>query len=138
MKKVNLKAVAGEFEMISNDVHLFYNKKTGEFDFYTDLDDGIEGNNAEKFKNAAWIACPNQWDINEYSIMTDFVKTVSDNHKNELLCVALEGKGAFRRFKDTLHRVNLTDEWYEFKQKAFMKIAKKWCDEHEIKYDDEI
>ena len=143
MKKVNLKAAADEFEIISDEIHLFYNTKTGEFDSYTDFDDDIDGiddkdSNAEKFKNKAWIACPSQWDINEYRIMTDFAETVTDLHKNELLCVALRGSGAFRRFKDTLHRTNLLDKWYEFKQKAFMKIAKEWCDEHRIKYDDDI
>jgi hypothetical protein len=45
-------------------------------------------------------------------MMVSFVETVSDSHKNELLCVALEGAGAFRRFKDTLYRIDLTDEWY--------------------------
>jgi hypothetical protein len=134
MKKINLKVAADEFETISDGIYLFYNTKTGKFDFYTDLDD--KDNNAEKFKNAAWVACPSQRDINGYNIMVDFAENVADSHKSELLFVALEGKGAFRRFKDTLHRVNLIDEWYEFKRKAFMEIAKEWCDEHNIKYDD--
>jgi len=136
--KVDLKVVASEFEIISDNIHLFYNKKTGEFDSYLDFDDGMDDkdNSAEKFKNAVWVACPSQWDIDEYSIMADFAETVSDSHKSELLCIALRGSGAFRRFKDTAHCLGLIDEWYEFKQKTFMKIAKDWCDKHKIKYDD--
>jgi hypothetical protein len=67
---------------------------------------------AKKFKGKAWVAAPSQYDIDEYHMMVSFVETVSDSHKNELLCVALEGTGAFRRFKDTLYRIDLTDEWY--------------------------
>ena len=56
---------------------------------------------------------------------------------NELLHVALEGRGAFRRFKDTLHRVGLTNEWYAFKRKAYIEIAREWCVENEIEYTDD-
>jgi aminoglycoside 6'-N-acetyltransferase I len=66
--------------------------------------------------------------------MEDFADTVSDLRKNELLYVALEGRGAFRRFKDTLHRVGLSDEWYTFKHKAYVGIAREWCRENGIEY----
>ena len=38
MKKLNLHAVAEEFEMIGNETHLFFNRETGEFDAYFDYD----------------------------------------------------------------------------------------------------
>jgi hypothetical protein len=131
--KLDLNAAAGEFECISNGVNLFYNIKTGEFDFYTDLmkDDGID---ASKFNGEDWVAAPSQYDIDGYRIMVDFVKTVSDSHKNELLCAALEGAGVFRRFKDTLHRVDLTEEWYAFKHKVYVEIVKGWCKDKGIGY----
>ena len=132
MKKpeLDLNVVAEEFESSSFGIYSFYNKKTGEFDFYTDEDD----TDADKFKDKVWMATPPQQDFDEYHIMEDFVNTVSDPHKNELLCVALEGAGAFRRFKDTLYRVDLTNEWYAFKRKAYIEIAKWWCEKNGIKY----
>jgi hypothetical protein len=36
MKKLDLKEVANEFEMISDEHELFYNIETGEFEFYLD------------------------------------------------------------------------------------------------------
>ncbi|MCL1918622.1 MAG: UPF0158 family protein [Peptococcaceae bacterium] len=134
MKKIDLNMVAEEFEMINPETHVFYNIETGCFDFYSDLY-GSPDDDTEKFEDEAWIAAPHHWDIREYDMMENFTETVSDQHKNELLCVALEGKGAFRRFKDTLHRVGLTDEWYRFKREAYVKIAKEWCDENGIEYD---
>jgi hypothetical protein len=68
--------------------------------------------------------------------MTDFAYNVTDPRANELLCIALEGKGAFRRFKDTLHRVDLADEWYAFKRSAYIVAVKRWCDRNEIPYED--
>jgi hypothetical protein len=89
---------------------------------------------ASKFKDKDWVAAPSQYDIHEFRIMVDFVKTVSDSHKNELLSVALNGAGAFRKFKDTLARVNLTEEWRAFKRKTYVRIARGWCKENEIEY----
>ncbi|MCL2689810.1 MAG: UPF0158 family protein [Chitinispirillia bacterium] len=133
MKKLDLNAAADEFEIIGDERHLFYNKETGEFDFYSDFMDE-EDANAEKFDDDAWIAAPSQEYIGEYDIMVDFAETISDPRKSELLCVALEGKGAFRRFKDTLHRVDLADEWYAFRRKAFLEVAREWCERKGIEY----
>ena len=133
MKKLDLSAAADEFEMIGDETHLFYNTETGEFDFYSDYM-GTEDADAEKFEDDAWIAAPRQWDIGEYDMMVDFIETVTNQHKNELLSVALEGKGAFRRFKDTLRRVGLEDKWYAFKHEAYIEIARRWCEDNKIEY----
>jgi len=66
--------------------------------------------------------------------MEDFIDTVSNQQKNELLSVSIEGRGAFRRFKDTLYRVDLVDEWYSFKHEAFIEVAREWCERHGIRY----
>ena len=71
-------------------------------------------------------------------MMVDFAETVSDVHKKDKLLIALQGKGAFRRFKDTLHYVELTDEWHAFKKQAYVEIARNWCEEMEIPYIDDI
>jgi hypothetical protein len=133
MKKVDLNDAAEEFETISSDTRLFYNKSTGEFDYYCCFY-GAEDEDTEKFEDDDWIAVPRQQDLNEYNIMVDFTETVTNPRKNELLSVALEGKGAFRRFKDTLYRVDLEDEWYAFKRKAFVEIAREWCEENSLRY----
>ena len=143
MKKLNLKTAANEFEIISSDVQLFYNKKTGEFDFYSEhidnenLDDDADSNDwQDKFNDDSWIAAPRPQDLNNYKIMVDFADTVTNSDKSELLCAALEGKGAFRRFKNALLRTDLLDEWYAFKHKAYTEIAKEWCEENGIEYAD--
>jgi len=133
MKKLDLTTAAEEFEMIDGETHLFYNVETGEFDFYGDYMDAADAD-AEKFDGAEWIAAPRQQELGEYGIMTEFAETVSNPRKNELLCVALNGRGAFRHFKDTLHQVGLANEWYAFKRQAYVEIAREWCEENGIEY----
>ena len=131
MKKIDLNRIAEEFEMINDDTHLFYNLETGEFDFYGDYME-LDDRDSKKFEDDVWIAAPSQRDLGEYDIMAEFADSITDSHANELLCVALEGKGAFRRFKDVLHSTGLADEWYSFKHNAYVKIARNWCEENDI------
>ena len=133
MKKMDLSQAAEEFEMIDAETHLFYDTETGEFDFYSDFMDSNEAR-AEKFMENRWIAAPSQRDIDEYDMMTRFADAVTDLRAKELLCVALEGRGAFRRFKDTLHRVGKAEEWYAFKREAYIDLAREWCDDNDIPY----
>jgi len=137
VKKLDLREAAREFEIIDFETNLFYNTKTGEFDYFNEYMDS-EYDDSEKFEKDCWIAAPSQRDIHEYDIMERFAETVTEPRANELLSVALEGKGAFRRFKDTLHRVGLTDEWYEYKYNTFIDLAREWCEENNIPYKDDI
>ena len=61
MKPLGLNVAAAEFEMIDDQLHLFYNKETGEFDFYTDFMDSNDAD-SEKFEDDAWVAAPSQYE----------------------------------------------------------------------------
>jgi len=61
--------------------------------------------------------------------MRDFVATVDDEHVAELLEVAINGRGAFRRFKDVL--LNYPEErerWFRFKDDRMEERARDWLD----------
>jgi len=131
--KLDLNKVADEFDVISAETSLFYNTETGIFEFYNEYME-IDDADSEKYDDDVWIVAPSQWDLDEYRVMQKFVGTVYDSHKSELLYSALYGKGAFRRFKDTLHRVDLVDEWYSYRHDTFVEIAREWCERHAIDY----
>jgi Uncharacterised protein family (UPF0158) len=66
-----------------------------------------------------------------YQWMVDFVDEVvapADKHAAETVSIALHGKGAFRRFKDTLHRVDdqWLQAWYQWKQTQLEAAIDEW------------
>ena len=62
-----------------------------------------------------------------YRDMVDFAATVSDDRLSGMLEVALEGKGAFRRFRDTLGRVpRERDRWREFEDRRLRERVDGW------------
>jgi ornithine cyclodeaminase/alanine dehydrogenase-like protein (mu-crystallin family) len=62
-------------------------------------------------------------EIGEYSIMEEFSENYPDAHIRDCLCIAISGKGAFRRFKDTVIRFGIQTEWYAYRDAAFLEFA---------------
>lgn len=78
---------------------------------------------------------PTQYDINEYSIMEDFIDEIDNEEVKYKLYDSIKGKGAFRRFKNTIYYLNLKTQWFDFKANALRKIAIEWCEENDISYE---
>jgi len=114
---------------------IFYNKETGEFDHYSEFADP-EKDDRIKFEDDCWIAAPDEYDIRELDIMADFAGSVADYRKGIQLREALDGDGAFRRFRVALKRVGLEGEWYAFRRGSFVDIARRWCMNNDIPFDD--
>jgi hypothetical protein len=65
-----------------------------------------------------------------YEDMEDFIATVEDEHLAELLEVSVDGKGAFRRFKDVLTRYpEERERWFRFKDERMEQRASEWLDD---------
>jgi hypothetical protein len=66
-----------------------------------------------------------------YQWMVDFVDEMvapADEHAAEKLSLALNGKGAFRRFKDTLHLLDdqWLQAWYQWRDKRLEAAVDEW------------
>lgn len=48
---------------------------------------------------------------------------------------AINGRGAFRMFKDTADDLGLLDEWYRFKERDELERAIRWCNDNDVPYD---
>ena len=73
----------------------------------------------------------------QWNWMSAFVETVKDEHFADLLDVAIQGRGAFRRFKDVLDRKPAErDRWYAFQKERMREAIRWWLCENEIEADD--
>jgi predicted nucleotidyltransferase len=62
-----------------------------------------------------------------YGDMEDFIARVSDRRAHDLLGRAIEGRGAFRRFKDTLLEFpELREAWFAFHDARMRRRAIDW------------
>lgn len=69
-----------------------------------------------------------------YRIMVGFAHTVKDENFQEKLFIALDGRGAFRRFKDVLFlNEDERQRFFKYKSESIKQIAEDWLEFEDIK-----
>ncbi len=70
----------------------------------------------------------------QYRWMERFIATVEDDELRRRLNIAIDGKGAFRRFKDALmsHPVD-RERWFAFRSERLRACMESWLTAHGIK-----
>ena len=81
-----------------------------------------------------YILVPNKYDVDEYSMMERFIYTIPSELIQSRLEELIQGKGAFRRFKDAIFNLGITEEWYKFRDECYKEFAKEWCEYHNIAF----
>jgi hypothetical protein len=79
---------------------------------------------------------PSKYEIDEYKMVKDFCLTIKDVKIQNILLITIEGKGAFRRFKDAVIELNIEMDWYSFRDRRYKDLAIEWCQNNDIEYID--
>lgn len=154
---IDLQKLISEMEIQFDEYKTFFNKKKGElvtvsYDNLRDIEDGeiappynvYSDWEKEELKNCQeiisdfenYIEIPSSFDIDEYNIMEDFCLSIEDDKLSNEMYSAIKGKGAFARFKEKIHRYNIENDWYDYKENRLKEIAINWCKDNDIKYKD--
>lgn len=131
---VTLSKIIEGLEMVNDITDCYYNPNKDEI-FLSDIgeyENLTEDEIDELFEKS--IILPTQYEINEYQIMADFIEIIENEKIKEKLKNIIQGKGAFRRFKDYCFQVNIIQDWYRFKEKKYKEIAIEWCKQNGLKY----
>jgi Uncharacterised protein family (UPF0158) len=77
--------------------------------------------------NSRFVEIPQADSRQGYEDMEAFIEMVSNRHLRELLQVAIQGKGAFRRFKDVLATYPQERErWFRFHDESLRQRVLDW------------
>ena len=79
--------------------------------------------------NQRYLQIPQEGSRDSYQDMVDFIETVENERLQDLLGVAIQGRGAFGRFKDLLRRSEYESErnrWFAFSEKCQYDRAVDW------------
>ena len=83
------------------------------------------------------IELPDHRTVNDYGNMERFIEYEVKGEAQEWLKNSIKGRGAFRRFRGTLERFLLTDEWYDYLFECHRNTAIDWCEQNGIVYTEE-
>ena len=134
--KIDLDELYDAMENSSYEVEYYLDLETGEILF---VSEGMDDEETGKLKIQIgeeldrYELIPKAESYEGYRDMQAFIATVEDDHLSELLEVAINGKGAFRRFKDVL--LNYPEErerWFQFKDDRMKERALEWLDDIDV------
>ncbi len=148
---INLDEIIEALELQTEETSNFLDLKTGRVLLITDEEfqaaendeplDGFPDWQQESILTAReilekdhYIPLPSRYDIDEYSIMEKFCLSVPDEELQNILFNAIRSRGAFRRFKDNIHRHGIAEDWYKYRDEALKQLAIDWCIANNIKY----
>lgn len=87
----------------------------------------------ERDKNERYLSLPQGDSRDGYSDMEAYIETIDDENFAEKLTVSIQGKGAFRRFKDVLlNYPDAREAWFAFEGDRKRKRASSWLKFHDI------
>jgi hypothetical protein len=85
-----------------------------------------------------FIGVPKAESYEGYDDMEAFIETVQDGRFQNRLWRAIHGRGAFRRFKDTLfEEPSERDRWFAFRDERLRQRVMRWLEAEEIEPVDE-
>ena len=134
--KINLDELCSAMADSSYEHEYYLDLETGEILFISDyMDDEETGKLKDQVEEESdrYERIPEAESHEGYEDMVEFIATVKDEHLAELLEVAINGKGAFRRFKDVL--LNYPEEresWFQFKDDRMEEKALEWLDDIDV------
>ena len=88
----------------------------------------------EALESERFLPLPDKFEIHEWAIMERFARSREDAQERERLLSAIHGSGAFRRFRNSIARLEIEEDWYAFRQAALEEIARAWLEAHHIPY----
>jgi hypothetical protein len=109
------------------------NPQTGEIVFWT-AEGGIDGQTPVELDDLDLLSIGPLPSYIWYQDMADFAEGISDDHAGRRLGRAIQGKGAFRRFKDELHEEypDLLPVWYAFRDTRAIRRAVEWLADNSL------
>ena len=150
-----LKKSTGKVITIRDDDFDFVRSMEEIFDEVEEGDDEVESNNDssgysdleneffQDVKNVMafdddYLKLPTKFDIHEYEIMERFGLSLPNKKISDTLLGRIRGSGAFRRFRDTIYRYGIEEEWFKFRDNAYKEIAISWLESNDFAYVDDM
>jgi hypothetical protein len=139
LDRFDLEEIAGALADQSTYEHQWLiDPQTGEITFWT-ADTGIDGQNPVDLDELDHLVSidplpSHVW----YQDMADFAEQISDDPAGRRLARAIDGRGAFRRFKAELHEdhPDLLPAWHAFRDNRARRRAVEWlADQSLIDYE---
>ena len=149
-KVISLGEVISALEAASDECSSYLDPETGEIILVTEEERALAEDDSwaeapawqremmpkirEALEGDRWLELPDRFDIHQWAIMEGFSRSQNSERIRRELLDAIHGAGAFRSFRSAIRRLRLDQNWYRFRDEALADIARRWLEEHNLKY----
>lgn len=81
-----------------------------------------------------YIDLPSKYEVDELRLMARFCCTRTKKKVINKLTDALMGKEPKTKFNKAIRKLNIINEWYEYKLNEHTSISVAWCEKNDIEY----
>ncbi len=134
---LKLSEVKEALESVNLESTAYFNKTSNEILWKWDFNPEYSTYKEEDEWNDDIICMFDFTDKNDYDMMQEFIGTIENQDIQEQLYAKTKGNGAFRRFRFILENYDLIDRWYQYRDTKYKEIAKEWCVEHSVKFEED-
>lgn len=93
----------------------------------------LDADRVERDYGTRYISVEKDDPYADYNDMERFIGTVEDPELRDRLWRAIQGRGAFRYFKDVLYdHPDVREQWFEFKDARHQRRIERWLEAHDI------
>jgi hypothetical protein len=129
--RADLEGLRDAMEDSASDHRYFLDTETGEVILFSEFYDAEEAARQiakiDAAESGRYLEVSRTGSRDGYADMQDFIDSVEDKHVQELLHGAIQGRGAFRRFKNVLARQPAERQrWFEFQAARLDVRVREW------------
>ena len=108
------------------------NRETGEVFWRSDWDSELSEEPEDIDDDEKYLELPNprDLDLGRRLVMRFAADRLNDRYDE--VAAIFSRKGAYRRFKDFLHRIGALESWYAYEQEAEEKALREWCEVNDV------
>lgn len=134
--KVKLSDIIDAMDVTDSYTENFLDAETGEIEYINDMVMGQEEKEEiyDRLDEHGFYRLPTSFDLRDYDIMEDFIAGMPESVQGRMYD-AIQGRGAFRRFKDMVIDMGIEKQWYDFHDEVYRQKAAQWCEENGIEYE---
>ena len=134
---VTIEDILDAMEMVDQYSEFFLNETTGEIIMVSETSMSREEIDAiyDRLDDDGYFKLPTQYDIDDYNIPEDFVNNLPHSEAKDFLENAIASQDSFEQFQQGIESYDLVDDWYQFHDRTYRRIAENWCIDNEIEYE---
>ncbi len=154
-RRLSLRAVVDRLASVGDDETTFVDRGTGGLVTLGDelvanlgadepLDEALDFTEAEledlrrKLRTRALLPLPTKAETKEFQLQERFCAGLAEGPQREQMLKVMRGQTGFRSFQGAVARLDIAEQWQQYRDTAFARVAIIWLERNKLPFDHDL